>query len=348
MGELRLVQAYKHLGHLCTPTGNQLREFAKRAAGANKVLAAVGKPILGCRSLPRKQRVGILIALIDSVLLSAAGWWPPLEDHEMKILNAPRARAIKRAAGILPGPGGPNDRQIRLDMDVPSLRTQLAAVRLRYAARVHRSAPDQLKALLSDDAAEPWWNALCSDTEHMQRLMLKKLEGLPPLALDPRPWQRLWYDFPAVWKELVKKYTHLALAEEKNLFARTPLVQAQEDQVEGTFACAECDRKCRSNAALRAHLFAAHGQGRWYKGYALSGACPSCRSDFHTRPRLLQHLAKAQRCQAWLLDHPEFEGDHKTVHAALLADRAERSVLRALGAQNTAATVLVARASLLS
>ena len=93
-------------------------------------------------------------------------------------------------------------------------------------------------------------------------------------------------------------------------------------------------------------------RGSWprqmVKGYALSGACPSCRSDFHTRPRLLQHLAKAQRCQAWLLDHPEFEGDHKTVHAALLADRAERSILRALGAQNTAATVPVTRASIRS
>ena len=121
-GILRLVDSYKHLGTLHDQYLCRTPELFRRAKTARTAVGAISRRILRNTKLPISVRRQASLACIDGALFSAAGWWSPPTQRELRILNAPRSLMLRALANVKPGPGGPTDAELRKQLKVPPLR----------------------------------------------------------------------------------------------------------------------------------------------------------------------------------------------------------------------------------
>ena len=318
---LSCAKRYAHLGSITTATGNLRPDLARRATKASQVVGALAGTVFAERGITRKMRLDLVVSVVDSVLLSAAAPWDDLKDHEYKILEAPRMKAVRRVAGLLPGPGGPNDAQVMASMGVPSLALKHRCIRLQYVARVHRHAPQQLRKLLSSPAAASWWKAVMFSLDHMKVCMEKQLESLPLANDDLDPWMLLWAQHPHAWRKLVKLYQARATSwEAMAAWSRG------DDEGEGAcagehFACVDCAVTFPSFARLQAHMFAKHGVAKWTRKYVAGNTCPACGQCFWSRIRVLRHIDNVPACKMFLAENQSLELDHKVIWQANNEDR---------------------------
>jgi len=79
LGQLRMVQAYKHLGSSVLATGHLAAEWALRANLANAMTGAMAKTLSKDDTLSLASRSALATASVHSRLLFAAGTWelPP-------------------------------------------------------------------------------------------------------------------------------------------------------------------------------------------------------------------------------------------------------------------------------
>ena len=97
------------------------------------------------------------------------------------------------------------------------------------------------------------------------------------------------------------------------------------------FACLECEAVCFTARGLRSHRARVHAYRHPARLYASGSYCPSCVTQFHTRPRLLVHLKYTKvKClrQLMALRTPL---DNETVIELDRADERERQRLRRIG-----------------
>ena len=104
------------------------------------------------------------------------------------MLNAPRAKALRRIAGVIPGPGGPTDGEICAGLSVPSLADALVAQRLRYLGRLLLHGLGALFSMIQAAAGEEWRAGVVADFGLLRATLPAKLAELPPPAADLRPW----------------------------------------------------------------------------------------------------------------------------------------------------------------
>jgi len=319
---LRVVPVYKHLGCLQAAGGNLTREFARRAKSASSMAAAL-MPFFRDRTVARKIRTMVALATIDAVMLSAAGWWCQVQQHQWRMLSASRMRALRAIAGLIGGPEAPTDAEVCAGLGVPTLKAKFRALRLGYFGRLLRHGPPQLTAVLSTVAAEPWWKEVQDDLAELRGIADRKLDDMP----DPRAgsgmraWVELARDFPPAWRSLTK------------LLGEQPTEASSEQQHElPSFACDRCEATFCSHHGLQSHRANFHGIGRWYRAYVDgTGLCPACGSNFFSRSRCIAHLRRAHRCLDFLRANPALELDHGTLHEAAVAERRAKRLAREAG-----------------
>jgi len=97
----------------------------------------------------------------------------------------------------------------------------------------------------------------------------------------------------------------------------------------GDHVCLECHAVFSSARALTNHRYAKHGFKRILRTHVISSSCSVCLGEFHSRDRLLFHLARATcRCAAVLLDRgslispeeaEELDGNERAANRKLFA-----------------------------
>ena len=67
-------------------------------------------------------------------------------------------------------------------------------------------------------------------------------------------------------------------------------------------SCAVCGKEFSTHQKCAVHAHREHGHTRLIRRRIQSTTCPCCLQDFHTRERVLNHLAeKSERCRAMVL-----------------------------------------------
>jgi len=277
-----------------------------------------------------------MTACVDGILFSAAGWWPPLSDAEIAILALPRRRAMLMIAGELPGPHGSTTAELERTLGLPSVRDKLQSIRLRYAARLARSAPDLLRLLIDAGHADAWMSALVADLESMRLIMHEKLAELSEPAASLQPWIQLWRLHPTAWTALVSKFEG-TIAQRRRRADPAPRgedrpelgdVEHAADEIPAF--CPECEKPFPTHARLAAHRFAAHGVKNPFWAYVQDGTCPVCKTRFWSRPRVVCHLRDAPACGLSLLHNGTRIDEHEQDRLDA-SDAHERSRARGLG-----------------
>ena len=98
-----------------------------------------------------------------------------------------------------------SDERIRKMAKVPLVFALVMARRLQLAARISRGAPLALIALLQRDRS-PWKRQVLVDLCRLRDTMRDKLGTMPPPAVEPEAWERLWKAYPRSWKQLIRAF----------------------------------------------------------------------------------------------------------------------------------------------
>ena len=98
-----------------------------------------------------------------------------------------------------------SDEKIRKMAEVPPVFVLVMARRLQLAARISRKAPPAPLALLQRDRS-PWKRQVLLDLCRLRDSMPEKPGTLPPPAVEPEAWERLWKAYPRSWKQLLRAF----------------------------------------------------------------------------------------------------------------------------------------------
>ena len=215
---------------------------------------------------------------------------------------------LRRLAGeprvLIPGREMISDTDLRRQLEIPSIESQIRRARLRYAASLIRvAAQPSLAALLSVGRKAPadWTRMLLGDLESL-RNACPLFQNLGDPSID---WER--------WRALIAtpvgdKAMRLRQTYESN-WHETPCIKTVDlscthaaDLPAGVLLCPECPRECvrvfTSEKARQAHRSRAHGHRAMARDFVCDEQCPACGKVFGSRPMAIEHMqCRAQRCR---------------------------------------------------
>ena len=109
-------------------------------------------------------------------------------------------RVLRKCAERCRGAGNrTTDAELRAELQVPGIPTLLRRERLRYVAR---SRPCGVTATQCSPA-EAGVALIIEDLHALRARDGWKLSDLPEFSADPRPWNKLWTEFPEAWQTMV-------------------------------------------------------------------------------------------------------------------------------------------------
>ena len=221
---LLVTKRYKHLGGVISPGGSIVADAARKVVKARSALAAITGPILRQRRLTMQYGRALMIALIDARLLTGTGQWGQVPVATLRSMEAVRMRAGR--ALLAKAPWDCDDDEVRVLRATPSLERRISAQRLRYACRLSRRGPAQLRALVRAGGGV-WAEALLCDVQAMRQALPNLLAELPfPTEVDDlKAWEQMWLAAPAGWGQLVRRFGNHVSSQQ------TPLLQAGQDRL---------------------------------------------------------------------------------------------------------------------
>ena len=223
--------------------------------------------------------------------------WSALQCKAVKHLNTTYMRVLRRMAGSCRfSSDAESDVRVRGTLGAPSIECIFRAKRLLYVARLARTGPRSLKALLSSTSGitgMPWSQLVLADLSALRMSCPARFAEMPAPAFDSGPWMDLMIEFPTEWKAIVKQYHFPSSVYDDGPTSRQPLPGAP------TFSCSLCiGASCvfSSSKALASHMRTKHGIRNIFRMYVdSSGKCPVCETVLHTRLRVIAHLSDPRR-----------------------------------------------------
>jgi hypothetical protein len=319
--KLHVVTSYKHVGSTVVGTANYTVEARARAKSALSTWCKLAVRVFGSKRLSQTIKLQLADSLVFSRLFFATETWDTERVAPLRVLEAVQTRVARRIAGTWnydPETGkaaAADDRvsneEVRRRLDMPSVQCELRQRRLLYLARVLRSAPASLRALLQTSPGGhtlPWVSLVMADMRALRLHHAAKLEEMPDPETDARPWCTVMMSYPTEWNELVRSYRYYSstlLVERR----RPHFIDAsQETAPSGAdpatrHCCSQCpltrQRVFADARALNSHLARVHGVRRAARRFVSSGVCPACGLDFVTRARAIYHLQiSSKQCRA--------------------------------------------------
>ena len=194
--ERNVVPYYKHVGSLVDGLGRLECELQARIAAANRVYQPLAKKLMGAKYLDCKTKAQLFLSLVLSVLLYGCETWPEPTQSQGKRLEAFQMRCLRRLAGepraSIPGHVRISDVELRRQLDIPSIESQIRRARLRYAASLVRVAQPSVAALLGVGLRMPadWASMLLGDLEAL-REVCPLFQNLGDPSTDWDRWRAL-------------------------------------------------------------------------------------------------------------------------------------------------------------
>jgi hypothetical protein len=134
----------------------------------------------------------------------------------------------------------------------------------------------------------------------MIEILPRKLGELRGKPLND--WAALWVSAPFAWKQLVATFLERASKDEV-ICERLMRKDKPSEELNMEILCAQCGKDFKNKAALHMHERHAHGRTRLAKEFVLTGLCPSCGTNYHTRQRAIHHISiAAPRCRQAMLE----------------------------------------------
>jgi hypothetical protein len=196
---------------------------------------------------------------------------------------------------------------------VPPVEVVLEGMRLRFYSKLVVNASEALRTVLSALVEVPS-SFSCELAANFKRLAkFNKLVEMPPFASDPHKWadlcSRSGHEFRCIVDLWVKSFcggaglVEIPLSEVPGLL---PAVVRSDPFL--PFQCEECGLAFASVQALGLHRRRVHNYMHPIRRMVWGSLCPVCGIQFHTRPRLIQHLAyDSTSCKAVFLDGEPLE-----------------------------------------
>ena len=284
--ECNIVPRYKHVGSMIDGTGGLECELHARIAAANRVYQPLAKKLMSAKYLNCKTKVQLFRSLVLSVLLYGCESWPEPSMSQGRRLEAFQMKCLPRLAGeprvLIPGRDRISDTDLRRQLEIPTIESQIRRARLRYAASLIRVAQPSVAALLSvRNLGDP-----SIDWERWRALIVTPV-GDSAMRLS-QTYVSNWHETPCI-KTVDLSCTHAA------------------DLPAGVLLCPECPRErvrvFTSEKARQAHRSRAHGHRAMAIDFVSDEQCPACGRVFGSRPMAIEHLqCRAQRCRQKMLD----------------------------------------------
>ena len=172
--ECNSVPCYKHVGSMVDGIGGLECELHARIAAANRVYQPLAKKLMSAKYLNCKTKVKLFRSLVLSVLLYGCETWPEPTLSQGRRPEAFQMKCLRRLAGEprvqIPGRERISDVDLRRQLEIPSIESQIRRARLRYAASLIRVAQPSVAALLSVGRKAPadWARMLLGDLESLR------------------------------------------------------------------------------------------------------------------------------------------------------------------------------------
>ena len=295
--ECNIVPCYKHVGSMIDGIGGLECELHARIAAADRVYQPLAKKHMTAKYLTCKTKVQLFSFLVLSVLLHLCETWPEPTQSQGRRLEAFQMKCLSRLAGEprvhIPGRERINDVDLRRQLEIPSIESQIRRARLRYAASLIRVAQRAVAAFLSVGRKAPAdlgplrnLGDPCIDWERWRALIVTPV-GDRAMRLS-QTYESKWHETPCI-KTVDLPCTHVA------------------DLPESVLLCPECPHECvrvfTSEKARQAHRSGAHGHRAMARDFVSDEQCPACGMVFGSRPMAIEHLqCRAKRCRRKKMD----------------------------------------------
>ena len=158
LGQLRVVQVYKHLGTSVLASGKQTAEWASRANLSNAMTGAMAKALFKGDTFSLASRSTVATASVHSRLLFAAGTWELPPKASFAKLRKAYMRPFRHMVHQTWTPANDDPHtsdRVCSKLGVPIFGDVLCAHRLRFLARLQH-APQCLISLLKSNAGNKW------------------------------------------------------------------------------------------------------------------------------------------------------------------------------------------------
>ena len=321
---------FKHVGSYVSADLGWRQDTCHRVGSAAGAYQPISAKIFSAKGLSQKPKQLLASSLVGSRLLYNISLRPGLRPRDLARLEAVWSRvhrAIANQKFKKDGAARLSDKQIRDQLDVPSIECLALRARLKHFGSIVRNAPTALRALLQFRSPSgkmmAWTEQLLRDFKWIWA-RLPQLSRMPDPGEDFEEWKNLLVSFPQEWSEIVSKVHFTESSRDKDM---------HQPAVALNHACDQCGKAFPTAKALLQHCRVSH-QARtpWHRKIATS-ICPCCKFDFKFRGRLLvQHLGDLRRneaCRRLVSDLPDIPYDQWLQVEA--ADRAARRQARHKG-----------------
>ena len=319
---IQVVANYTHLGAIIHHSVDCNAELRRRLGIGHQTFNQQRKLILQNPHIQWTKRKELFDSLIMSKILYGIETWNTEDKHIHTRLNTGILKLYRRMLRLRPQDHH-YDAQVIAQGEFLEPIVLARRARLRFLVTLYKCEHLVPWDLFHRDAA--WTQALQEDLLWMYA-QLHNASDLPDPTCNFRPWLHILKQFPRYWKRLVNR----ACEHSKRQFANNYLVRrfhadimdelekqgtfsrnrpkSQIQPTKGLFGCPCCGVRCKTKAGERVHMFRKHGQQAAHRVFFDQTVCPCCLKEFHTIPRISNHLRHHAPCREVL------QGRHQRCH----------------------------------
>ena len=224
-------------------------------------------------------------------------------------------KCFRRLAGEprvqIPGPERTSDVDLRRQLEIPAIESQMRRARLRYAASLIRVAqPSVAKLSVGRKAPADWARMLLGDLESLRsvlRSVCPLFRNLGDPSVDWERWRALVVT-PVGDRAMRLSQRHESKWHEAHCISTVNLLSTTSaEQPTGALLCPECSHECvrvfTSEMARQSLRARTHGHRAMARDLVSDEQCPACCKVFGSRAMAIEHLqCRAQRCWRKMLD----------------------------------------------
>lgn len=289
---IKIVDRYRHLGGVVCADRSVTADAQSKQRAAMAAYGPLAAKILASPRIDRDIKFNLMWSLVMSRLLFNAHVVVPTRRYLMT-LNGVYMRGIRIISGCCRFGRAVTDAEARHSCGMPSIDCIVARARMRYIARLARTRPVTLLALLSSRPAGkplPWVDLVVNDMT-MMRGTVSACAALPHPGTDPRAWAEFMLE-PAPWSRAVA-----SLHYDASVCDAAPALRGEATN---PFACEQCGARFATSRAALQHARRKHGVRVPQREFAHADAvCLVCGTQFGTRLRLLRHMCASRRSKCW-------------------------------------------------
>ncbi|CAE7761117.1 unnamed protein product [Symbiodinium sp. CCMP2456] len=315
---VHLSERYTHLGSEVDATGGDLADLGRRRGLSRDLCKGISRLVRNPH-LTRGERTNLVISMPIARLCHNSGLWTLRTLQEQRLYNQaymePWRRSFRALCGI--SSRGLDDDAVCACLGVLTSTQVRTADLLRYAGWLLADGSQVLRELWFD--AGPW---------HQQ--ILRALQDCANVV-EGCSWDRLCAD-PSLAKQWASSFsrrcrTRAQKKQDENLLKWTNLAAARSAGVyffhyKGSgptgaqHKCPNCALKCKTAAALAAHMSKAHGCVARSTAAANGTRCEVCRTEFWSTKRLRDHLRRQPTClRVWAESDLDSREVAETMHS---------------------------------